>query len=315
MIRKVSVSWLGHLGQMAPWLVRLLLLFVLPFPRMYLFVARSTRLTKVVAKHTWYIPNGPLEGYKLDSLLPDEIGPVLTNSMEIRCSNLLRNLPHKSGIALDVGGSYGYYALLLARLVGEKERVFSFEPDWRTFERLTHNLAINNVRNVVAVPICVSNLSAGLERWYSSDEEPWKSHLQDCQAENDPRELMTAVPVVALDDFASTLNILERIWLIKIDVEGTELKVLEGAAQLLDKSTPLLLCELHGAEIAKQVFRFLLGKKYQWEMIEYMGETRQHILAFPADQADRYRALVLQLEGCSSDGDIRELVASEVRRG
>ena len=211
--------------------------------------------------------------------------------MEISCSNLLARLPLRGGVVLDIGGSYGYYALLLSRLVGGDGRVYSFEPDWRSFERLTRNLAINNCKNVTAVPICVSNLSAGLAKWQSFDDEPWNSRLVDNLPEIESQHL-TVVPVTTLDEFASMLGALDKIQLVKIDVEGAELKVLEGTTRLLRQSKPILLCELHGADIARQVFGFLSEFGYQWERIEYMSETRQHILAFGSDQADRYQALI-----------------------
>jgi hypothetical protein len=80
-------------------------------------------------------------------------------------------------------------------------------------------------------------------------------------------------------------------------VEGAELKVLEGAIRILDRSKPLLLCELHGTEIAQQVFAFLSERGYQQEMIEYMSETRQHILAFPRSEAESVRGLILNTLG------------------
>jgi len=232
-----------------------------------------------------------LAGLKFTNLFPREIAPVLANRMEIRCSNLLTCLPLESAIVLDVGGSYGYYALLLSRLVGEKGRIYSFEPDWRNFERLTHNLPLNNIKNVIAVPVCASNVSMGLAPWSSFEDEPWHSRLMNDRIEGD-FQWTTAVPVTTLDNFAEVLNILDKIRLIKIDVEGAELKVLEGAIRLLDQSKPLVLCELHGTEIAKQVSAFFAERGYQQGIIEYMSETRQHILAFPAPQAETYRALI-----------------------
>jgi len=57
------------------------------------------------------------------------------------------------------------------------------------------------------------------------------------------------------------------------------------------------LCELHGPEIAKQVYDFLVAIDYTWEVVEYMNEYRQHILSFPVNQADRYRSLILERQG------------------
>ena len=284
-----SRSMLGCLGKKIPWLVKLLLIFVYPFPRLFIAITQWSGLSSAVMARIWNIHRGPLKGYRLFNLLPLEIAPVLSNSMEIRCSNILSKLNLNSAIVFDVGAGYGYYALLLARLV-EMGRAYSFEPDWRSYGRLVQNLAINAVQNVVPVPVCISNSQPTLLKWSSRQEDPWNSGLandQQVDAQN-----LTAVPAMSLDEFSCVLNVQNQVKLIKVDVEGAELDVLKGATRLLDSSQPLILCELHSAGIAQQVFQFLFAKHYEWEMVEYMSETRQHNLDFPASQSANYRAVI-----------------------
>jgi len=290
-LKKYIKRWLEYLGDRAPLLAAGVLLATWPFPRLYLFVARHARLNRRVMERTFYIQQGPLAGFRLRNLLSDEIGPILTHKMEIICSTVLMQLPLESGVVLDIGGLYGYYALLLARLVGADGRVFSFEPDWHSFSRLAHNLALNDIQNVIPVPLCVSDVSGGLAKWCSVGDKPWESGLvENVQAAG--AHALTSVPITTLDDFGSMLEIAEDVKLIKIDVEGAELKVLQGATQLLRKSKPIILCELHGAGIAQQVFSFLSELDYHWEQLEYADETRQHILAFVSDQAEMCRAFI-----------------------
>lgn len=290
-------GWIGKISQVSPRLGRLLLYCASPFPLRYIDLARRAKLAGAVERRVWCIGDGPLAGFKLVGLSPSEIVPVLANKMEIRCSKLLQRLPSiEGGVVLDVGGSYGYYALLLSRSVGSRGRVYTFEPDWRSFQRLTRNLVVNNVENVVAVPLCASSAPVALAPWLSCEDEPWNSRLMsDGIGNNCGRQRV--VPVVRLDDFAEALRILGRIRLIKIDVEGAELQVLQGARRILDESGPLVLCELHGTEVAEQVFALLSERGYQQEMIEYMSETRQHILACPGREAQRTRAMILTALG------------------
>ena len=290
-------GWVGEISQASPTLGRLLLYCASPFPLRYLGVARYANLTAPVQSRVWSIGDGPLAGFKLAGLLPAEIWPVLANKMEIRCSKLLQRLPSiEGGIVLDVGGSYGYYALLLSRSVGKGGRVYTFEPDWHSFQRLTRNLAANNVENVVAVPVCASNGPIALAPWFSCEDEPWNSRVMAEGSKNGSGR-DTVVPVVRLDDFAEALQMLGRIRLIKIDVEGAELRVLEGARRILEQAGPLVLCELHGTEIAQQVGAYLLEMGFEYEMIEYMSETRQHILAYPRSETQRVRAEILNALG------------------
>jgi FkbM family methyltransferase len=260
-----------------------------PFPKLFITIAQWGGLSKMVIARTWNIHCGPLDRYRLSNLLPAEIIPVLDNNMEICCSNLLTKFDFKSAIVFDVGGSYGYYALLLSRLV-EGGRVFCFEPDWRSYGRLAQNLAINNIQNVIPVPICMSDCSLGLKNWCSRSDDPWNSHLV-VTGHSDSHDI-TSVPVASLDEFSRFLNIQDKLRFIKIDVEGAELNVLKGAVYLIDNFQPLILCELHSSEVAKQVFQFLSSRMYKWKVIEHMSENRQHILAFPFKQAEHYRFLV-----------------------
>ena len=143
---------------------------------------------------------------------------------------------------------------------------------------------------MIPVPICVSNSYPTLLPWRSRKDDPWNSRLAGDQRED--AQNLTAVPVISLDEFSRVLDAQSRVRFIKIDVEGAELDVLEGSARLLDSSQPLILCELHSTEIAQQVFQFLSARNYEWEIVEYMSETRQHILAFPASHAANYRAVI-----------------------
>lgn len=289
MVKKLLKRLFRFLGINAPWIVRLFLLLAIPVPRLFIAIAQWSGQSQSVMTRTWNIHSGPLKGYRLFNLLLAEIVPVLQNRMEIRCSDLLLKVDLKSAVVFDVGASYGYYTLLLSCLV-DVGTIYSFEPDWRSYGRLVQNLAINAIRNVVPVPICISNSQPTLLKWNSREDDPWNSSPANNQQAD--THTLTAVPVMSIDEFSHVLNIQNQVGFIKIDVEGAELDVLKGATHLLDSAHPLILCELHSAEIAQQVFEFLSAKHYEWEMVEYMSETRQHILAFPANQSVRCRALI-----------------------
>ena len=76
---------------------------------------------------------------------------------------------------------------------------------------------------------------------------------------------------------------------IKMDVEGEEGRVLRGAAALLDRKTPIICCELHSEEAAREVLDILLARGYRVSMLDGMpfrtggaivsGEV--HVIAVP----------------------------------
>jgi FkbM family methyltransferase len=119
-------------------------------------------------------------------------------------------------VVADVGANVGLYAVALARRVGATGRVIAYEPDAGNAELLRRNLALNDVEGVVEV----REAAVGSER----GEIPFLSDRQ--QSRFDPGGT-SRVRVVTLDDE------LERVALLKIDVEGFEGAVLQGARSLL----------------------------------------------------------------------------------
>jgi len=282
-VKHILRVWVRMLGERVPILAKLLLVVLSPFPRPYLSVARVAGLKASARNRVWVIGSGPLAGRKLTGLLPDEIGPILTNTMEIECARALSRLMLRGTTILDVGASYGYYSLLFSRLVGDEGQVYSFEPDPQTFQRLVHNLALNQAANVVPVPLCISN-TRGLTRWASFDDEPWLSRMVRGPLPSETGRTHVS-PVATLDDFCATEEISEHVRLVKIDVEGAEPEVLEGMLRLIRLAKPSILCELHGPAVAQRVYASLTKANYAWTMVEDAGEQRQHILAFPREGA------------------------------
>jgi FkbM family methyltransferase len=292
-IKRIVSDLLRRIAEHYPFLALLLLSAVYPVPRLHVFAARAVGRFDVARRRVWRIPGGPLEGYKFTGLLPDEIAPILANRMEINCSRLLGSLSLEGAVAVDVGAGFGYYTILLSRLVGETGRVYSFEPDCGNFLRLSRNLSINMISNVTMAPICLWD-SWAFKRWISVGERPWESRVVEAASPAEP-DGKTIILAASLDEFGAETGIMSRVRFVKIDVEGAEARVLHGMTRILRQAKPAILCELHGAETAQDVFTFLSGIRYEWRMIEYAGEERQHIFAFSQDVADDRRVTLATL--------------------
>jgi FkbM family methyltransferase len=119
-------------------------------------------------------------------------------------------------VVADVGANVGLYTVAIARRVGRTGRVIAYEPDAGNADLLRRNLAMNGVESVVEV----REVAVGGER----GEIPFLSDRQ--QSRFDPVG-DSRVGVVTLDDE------FERLALLKIDVEGFEGSVLQGARALL----------------------------------------------------------------------------------
>jgi FkbM family methyltransferase len=139
----------------------------------------------------------------------------------------------------DVGAHIGIYTLLLAQLVGEEGRVHAFEPEPENLGRLRANLALNDVATVWLVPAAAAAESGtatlhvfppGFGACHSLGR-PTVSHPFVPGQTVEPIATIE-VPTVTLDEYCAERGV-ERIDLLKLDVEGAEVDVLRGAEQLL----------------------------------------------------------------------------------
>src|SRR5947207_2039133 len=139
----------------------------------------------------------------------------------------------------DVGGHIGFFALLAARLVGDTGAVFSFEADPENGRRIEEHASNSGFAHLHVFPAAVWSRSCTLAFERASQFSSRNTGHVVC--ESNGRETVS-VDAVALDDFAATHRPPD---FIKIDVEGGEAAVLEGAARVLAECNPIILCEVH----------------------------------------------------------------------
>jgi FkbM family methyltransferase len=138
-----------------------------------------------------------------------------------------RALLPRGGAFLDVGAHAGYFSLLASHRVGSSGRVCAVEPNPRTFSALQRHLTQNAVRNVNAVMCGLADREGVLALHLPPPQLDYNATVL-------PRDgwTRTEVPVRTLDACVREWNI-DRIDLMKIDVEGAELLVLAGGEQAL----------------------------------------------------------------------------------
>lgn len=134
-------------------------------------------------------------------------------------------------LVLDVGANVGTHAVYFAGTCGC--RVTAFEPIEATARLLRENCRINGLDRLVEVQVTAVGARAGHAKVTSSNE---KNSGATRLVESTEGEL----PLIALDDQLSSLG---KVKVLKIDVEGMEIAVLEGAAALLERDRPVVACE------------------------------------------------------------------------
>ena len=162
---------------------------------------------------------------------------------------VLRPLVPADAVVFDVGAHAGQFAKLFARLAPQGQ-VYAFEPGSYARAILRTALFLNRLGNVAVLPLALGDRS-GVARL----SVPVKASgsfgfgLSHLGASVRAAEV-EAVPLATLDDAADALGI-ARLDLVKADIEGFELRLVEGARATLARFRPALLLELDDAHLAR----------------------------------------------------------------
>jgi FkbM family methyltransferase len=175
----------------------------------------------------------------------------------------LFSLIKKSATVIDIGANVGNVTLGFSKLIGETGKVYSFEPDPLNFSRFKKNIELNHFKNIEALNFGLGNKNGSFSIVVHDELNRGMNRLVENASEN-----TVLCEVLVLDDFISK-NGITKVDLIKIDVEGFEKKVLEGAYQLLKSQKPVLFIELDDNNLkdqgssAKDLINYLEEFKYR----------------------------------------------------
>jgi FkbM family methyltransferase len=149
-------------------------------------------------------------------------------------------------VVFDVGTSLGEVCMTAAGLVGPQGMVYAFEPDPISFRKLTGNLALNRFGNIFA-----SNLGLG-DRPATRQMvvDPGNRGSSRVQRHPAPGESFS-IHIETLDSFVAQRE-LQRLDVLKVDVEGFELSVLKGAHQALGRFRPRLFVTVSDRNLRQQ---------------------------------------------------------------
>jgi len=187
-------------------------------------------------------------GVPMTVVLPASTDIYLTggksHNSEIRLARFLIRQLKAGGAFTDIGAHFGYFSLLAARLVGSQGQVIAFEASTTTYAVLSDNVA--SMPTVQAYHNAVSNKQEKIS-FYEFPvlyNEYNSLDIEQFTTENWFQEFKPTkidVCAVTLDDFFTSTARMPDV--IKIDVEGAELKVIQGATELLRRTKPVVVLE------------------------------------------------------------------------
>lgn len=194
------------------------------------------------------------------------------NKNDLHEIELLKQLIKPGDHVLDIGANIGFYALIISNLVGEKGKVYCFEPDKTNFNYLVKNT--KGIENIKLFNLAVSDKEEVIK--------VYKSKLLNVDHRTYPVNNYDSVEEINAKSIDLMLGKeIEKIDLIKIDIQGFELTAFKGMENLLSKQNNIkIIAEYwpHGFKRAGtsaiEFYDFFDKLNYQFKLID-TGKTTE----------------------------------------
>lgn len=159
---------------------------------------------------------------------------IINQDYEVFELEILNKILKPGMVVFDIGANLGVYSSEASNAVGNKGRVYAFEPIPENLRYLKHNLGLNNAKNVEVVPRAIGN-KVGKEKIYLSESNVG-THSMGGKSKK-----YIEVETDTIDNFVKQKG-LGKVNLIKIDVEGFESQALAGGTKSMsDGKIPMLI--------------------------------------------------------------------------
>jgi FkbM family methyltransferase len=162
-----------------------------------------------------------------------------TGTYEDEISKLIHISLKPGEVALDIGGNIGLQSIRMAKCVGDQGMVYAFEPLSYLQEKFRNNMKLNKANNVKLFPFALSNVESEADFKISTNN--WNQGTFSIKDTDGGLEIQHVFIKVA--DEIPDIKGLNRLDLIKIDVEGFEYQVLLGLKHTLEKHKPRIIFE------------------------------------------------------------------------
>jgi FkbM family methyltransferase len=180
--------------------------------------------------------------WKFDLQSPTHRQLYYLSMYEARDTSWLRRQIRPDWVFLDIGANFGYYSMLVSEVTHGAAEVYAFEPLASVAELLEEHRRMNGFENIHIHRTAISDSEGEITLVYPSDENNILSRML---AEGEDAEgKVERAQTIRLDTFVRDHNI-NRVDFIKIDVEGAEPFVLNGAAETIQRFRPTMMIEIH----------------------------------------------------------------------
>jgi FkbM family methyltransferase len=187
---------------------------------------------------------------------------------------------------MDCGALYGDHTIAYAKAVGKDGAVFAIEANKLAFECLSKNA------ERFEAPIFCMNLALCEHHLGTAIHVMDEHNIGASQVKNGdtkPDSIENEIRTASIDGIASDAS-LEQLNFIKMDCEGWEYKILQGARNSIKKFKPILLIEMNSWTLSlqgssyKEIYDFLIEMNYSWRIVQPEakgGDQQYDVLAWP----------------------------------
>lgn len=181
----------------------------------------------------------------------------------------------------DIGASVGLTSIPLSPFFN---KVFALEPNPNAIKILNRHIKLNEIRNIEVLNVGLSDITGGGILYL--DEKGSYNSLGSIFSFSEKFKIKEKIRLFRLDELVET-NKMPPPAVVKIDIEGAELKALIGMKNILSKIKPILFIELHPSHIEnlggsqKELFHLLKNYNYKIKNLRLRRRTGYKIIAKP----------------------------------
>jgi FkbM family methyltransferase len=215
----------------------------------------------------------------------------LKNGWEKTSVSLWIKLAGNAEVVFDIGANTGVYSLI-AKSLNPQARVFAFVPVERVYEKLVQNNLLNDY-DIQCFDYGVSNTDGTAVVYDTPTEHVYSVTVNKNLNAPETKVIETEIKIKRLDTIIEELGV-EKLDLLKIDVETHEPEVLEGLGRYLDQYKPTMLIEILNDEVGERVEALLKGKDFLYFNIDENSDSIKKVEHIT--KSDYYNYLICSRE-------------------
>jgi len=247
---------------------------------LYHLVVKSTEvLPKLSVIET---PNGCFSGVENDYIFQQA---VRYGTNEFDFVDFIQHILSSTSVAVDLGANIGTHSVAMAKLASSG-RIFAFEAQSLTFSILQNNLLLNKCRNVTAYRFAVSN-----ENHRLLSMQPFTFSAMNINNGDLKVDLSGTCGDLVLSRTLDSFDF-DQLDFIKLDIQGSEVRAIEGAVNLIGKYRPFLFVEIEEQHLramgasTKELIELVLSLDYAIYRLETVYPC-DHICV-PREKVDHF---------------------------